>query len=459
MKNRIPAKPNPVILSAYLFAVCLFLGPTEPAAGQTQGDNAVYDASSNCSNSSQCIPSPAFVDASVLFQTDICNTIYKILKGDIPSGYIPGGVIDARGITTPQTCANSPWYNGSVYLANKPATILLPAGVINIPSRWILPSGTRLIGEGADLTGSQQTVIRCSGALCSSSNAMIQFGGTGTFACPSSLPCTGISVEQLTLDGANNSTNSTVNGIENANSQDQTYVDHVTLWQFLGTGLYIHTSGAQNSGPYTNITYDTNGAASGTAVCVNINGVGGGTHGIRGLTCKSANYSPVAVFLDSSNNSLEDVRIIGFDDGIRIGSLATARSNVLFNILGDTVVGTAVINVIHILNNPTLVSDLSIVGVTNQGGAGTFTIQDGLTGTALRDAQVGMYVLGKQRSNVGYPRFTTSPNAAAWVFNAGSPPMGTGKCATGSLYSDNSSNGGALWVCDRTTAWVQVTTN
>jgi hypothetical protein len=115
--------------------------------------------------------------------------------------------------------------------------------------------------------------------------------------------------------------------------------------------------------------------------------------------------------------------------------------------------------VIHILNNPTLVSDLSIVGVTNQGGAGTFTIQDGLTGTALRDAQVGMYVLGKQRSNVGYPRFTTSPNAAAWVFNAGSPPMGTGKCATGSLYSDNSSNGGALWVCDRTTTWVQVTTN
>lgn len=225
---------------------------------------------------------------------------------------------------------------------------------------------------------------------------MIQFGGTGNFTC-SPAPCTGISVEQLTLDGANNSTASTVNGIENANSQDQTYVDHVTLWQFLGTGLYIHTSGAQNSGPYTNITYDTNGVASSTAVCVNINGVGGGTHGIRGLTCKSANYSPVAVLLDSSNNSLQDVRIMGFDDGIRVGSVAASRSNVLFNVLGGTSEGPilTVINVVHIWNSPTLISDLSLMGVTNLGGSGTHIIADELTGASLSDTQVGMYVLGK----------------------------------------------------------------
>jgi hypothetical protein len=54
----------------------------------------------------------------------------------------------------------------------------------------------------------------------------------------------------------------------------------------------------------------------------------GSLYGATGLTCRSANYSQVAVLLDSSNNSLEDVRLMGFDDGTRIGSLATAQSNV-----------------------------------------------------------------------------------------------------------------------------------
>jgi hypothetical protein len=452
--NQTRLKLNCVLLGSYLFAGCLLLALTKPAEAQAQGDNAVYNSSGNCSTNSPCIPSQAFVDASVLFQVDICNTIYRILNGQIQSGYIPGGVIDARGVATPQTCASgtSPWFQNNVYLANKPSTILLPAGTIYIPYNWILPSGTRLIGVGTDLAGSQQTVIRCTGALCGPSlHSMIQFGGTSTFACSPS-PCTGISVEHVTLDGANSTT---LTGIENVFSQDQTYVDHVTFWQILATGLYIHLA-AQNSGPYTNITYDTNGAASSTAVCVNINGVGGGTHGVHGLTCKSANYSPVAVFLDSSNNSLEDVRIMGFDDGIRIGSLATAQSNVLFNILGDTVAGAAVINVIHIWNSPSLVSDLSIMGASNQAGGGVITIRDDLTTTHLSEAQVGMYVLGKQLSGVGSPRFTTSPHAATWAFHSGPPPTTgvSGTCATGSLYSDSS--GGGLYVCDRTTTWVLV---
>jgi len=246
--NQTLLKLNWALLGSYLFAGCLLLTLTKPAGGQAQGDNAVYNSSGNCLVSSPCIPSQAFVDASVLFQTDICSTIFGILKGSIGSGYISGGVIDARGITTPQTCSNSPWYNGSIYLANKPATVLLPAGTINIPSTWVLPSGTRLIGQGADLAGTLQTVIRCTGTLCTSSNAMIQFGGTSTFACSPS-PCTGISVEHVTLDGANSTT---VTGIENANSQDQTYVDHVTLWQILGTGLYIHGN-AQNSEEFVTV--------------------------------------------------------------------------------------------------------------------------------------------------------------------------------------------------------------
>jgi hypothetical protein len=108
---------------------------------------------------------------------------------------------------------------------------------------------------------------------------MLQFGaGTGTFACSPS-PCTGIGVEHLQLDG----NNQTLTGIENAQSQEQSYVDDVTLFRVLGKGVYIHGS-AQNSGPYSNIVYDTNGVASSTAICVSIQSVSGGTRGVHGLT-------------------------------------------------------------------------------------------------------------------------------------------------------------------------------
>jgi len=228
---------------------------TCPSVG---GNNTIWGPCLSDHGNVEWAGSPAFIDASPLLQGDICTTIYRILNGTVGS-YTSGAVLDARGISgSALTCPTntSPWFTQSGgYLANKPSTILLPAGTITIPYQWILPSGTRLIGQGTDLEGSQQTVIRCSGSLCSSSNAMIQFGGTGTFACPTS-PCTGISVEHVTLDGVNSTT---VTGIENANSQDQTYVDPVTLWQILGTGLYIHGN-AQNSGPYTNITYDSNSA-------------------------------------------------------------------------------------------------------------------------------------------------------------------------------------------------------
>jgi len=70
--------------------------------------------------------------------------------------------------------------------------------------------------------------------------------------CPSSV-CTGTSVENLTLDGLAQS----VDGIINQYAQNNSYVDHVRIYQILGTGLNISTTGANNSGPYSNILFDT----------------------------------------------------------------------------------------------------------------------------------------------------------------------------------------------------------
>jgi hypothetical protein len=158
--------------------------------------------------------------------------------------------------------------------------------------------------------------------------AMISFGLSSL--CTSG--CTGISVENLTLNGEGQS----IDGIDNGFSQDSSYVDHVGLYQIRGTGLLVESS-ANNSGPYSNTAFDTGSFAGvGSTVCAPINRLSG-TQGVHGLSCTSESTDAnAAVLLDSFNNLLEDVRIAGFYDGICVGANANAQSNVLINIIGDT---------------------------------------------------------------------------------------------------------------------------
>jgi hypothetical protein len=268
--------------------------------------------------------------------------------------------------------------------------------------------------------------------------AMISFGLSSL--CTS--PCAGISVENLTLNGQGQS----IDGIDNALAQDSSYVDHVSLFRIRGTGLAI-SGNANHSGPYSNITFDLGGdAPTSSTVCASINGLTS-THGIHGLTCISeSNDAPAAILLDSSNNSLEDIRIVGFYDGIRVGANANAQSNVLVNIIGDTLPGSAPcpIRVVHIFNVGNMVSDLSIMGLANIAGPCQDSLWDDLTGTHLADTSVGMYALGEQASG-GYSRFTTSPHVATWA--AGSGPVGGACPSPGSLYSNTNPNPTALYVC------------
>jgi len=70
-----------------------------PAAAQT-GYNAVYNSSGNCTSTSGCTPSPAFIDASQFTASgrDFCGVLNRILN---PQNHIlmsVRGVIDARGL-------------------------------------------------------------------------------------------------------------------------------------------------------------------------------------------------------------------------------------------------------------------------------------------------------------------------------------------------------------------------
>lgn len=158
----------------------------------------------------------------------------------------------------------------------------------------------------------------------------------------------------------------------------------------------------------------------------------------------------MAVYLDSSNNSIGDVRIAGFSEGVLVGSQSAAQSNVLRNIEGDTNNSgvLAPIYVVYVPNSSNTVSDLSMMRVTNLGtGGGIYSIYDARTLTYLQDTYVAMYALGKSTPD-GYSRFTTSPNAATWVVGSSAP---SGPCAPGSIYSDTGS--GALYVCVYSSGW------
>jgi hypothetical protein len=117
-----------------------------------------------------------------------------------------------------------------------------------------------------------------------------------------------------------------------------------------------------------------------------------------------------AVYLDASNNSIQDVTIDGFYDGVLVGLNNSAVSNVLTNIVGDTTrhLTTKPVNTVHIAPGTGFtVQELSIMGIS--GVTGNYTLYDELTMAHLTDPTVAIYALGKSANN-GYARFTTSPS-------------------------------------------------
>jgi hypothetical protein len=272
--------------------------------------------------------------------------------------------------------------------------------------------------------------------------------------------CFHITVEDLTLNGGGQA----IDGILNVDSQELTYAKRINFLNFAGTGLQVgapcnNMSGcnyyaqAQNSGPYEQLTY------SGSGACAQI--YGAGTRGIHGITCAGTSSPAAGILLDSSSNSLEDVTVSGYTDGIKIGSMSSSNpvqsaawANAILNVTGSA--GT---NLIHICGSSTCVpllspvapppQDITIFGATSSAGT---TIQDDVTTTMLTDSHVGMYALGEALSSgTGNSRFTTSPNLPAWL--VGTTQLGTGiscpSAAQGSIYSatTGSAINGTLWAC------------
>jgi hypothetical protein len=278
----------------------------------------------------------------------------------------------------------------------------------------------------------------------------------------------GISVEDLTLDGNNLASV----GIINGQAREESYVRGVYLYRIPGIGLQVWNA-ANFSGPYSNITFSNTTSAASSTVCVWIDNVS--TRGVHGLNCTTANGTTTpaaAVILDGDGNSIEDVQIQGFSDGILVGKDNPTQGNVLLNIAG----ATGVTNVIHICgfysagtcpSTPNAVSDLSIMSVATGGSGGaSYSIEDDVSlestaqTTKLSDANVAMYVVGEPvkagGSAVGYSRFSTSPSIPTWVVETSTSSSPPSPCIPGSLLSNTTGTAGkTLWVCTGGT-WTDV---
>jgi hypothetical protein len=423
----------------FTFAVSIVLGLVmpfaRPALAQNPGNNAVY-------NSTTLAGSPAFIDATVLVKGDICGTINSILTGST------GAVVDARGFLPPTVHGSQPCGSNPFSGVSNPSTVLLPASTILLSTPWILPSNTRIIGEG------ENTVLRaCTNSMCVSqfSGDMIDMGSS------SCSPCSGIVVEHVTLDGQSLS----VNGIVNSYAQESSYVNDVAMLNVLSTGLSVVGPGANGSGPYSNINSTCSLSpvcpTSPSPVCVSIQAT---TLGLHGITCvaNSTTTPPqpsAAILLDANNNSIENVHIEGFFDGVLIGSRAAAQGNVLLNVYGGKGAGPLT-NTVEICNpgNPTtycskqsgLVTDLVLLQIESVGDDfknpswSATPILDNVTSTepapyVRANAYVGMYVIGNKNNQApGYSRFTASPGTNYYTTSqSGAPTLAIGATAPGGM--------------------------
>jgi hypothetical protein len=425
-------------------------------SSQTKGENAVWQSSSSK------ITSPAFIDATAYAtdsrctnsSCDICYEIYWILNDYQPVNN-NGFVVDARGVNPGQTqvCSVNPW-SGSQQPTS--SVILLPSGTIQIQTQaaaWVLPGTTRIFGQGRGKTIIQATF---------SSGPIIRMGIMGGG------PVFGVSVADLTLDGQSHTG---VDGIDNIDAEEQSYVQRVAMINIGGTGLYLGVDSgttpgkANHSGPYSDISITVTSIAQ---ACVRIENAE--PRGLHGIVCTAPPGTPpqnshAGIYLGGNNVSIEDVVVSGFADGIYVGSSGSgvftdAQSDVLLNVTGGASVG----NLIHISGNtnssamcPSMfrVCDLTILGATSS--TGTNTIKDDLLppGTTLTDPTVGMYAVGEALSignnNTAYSRFSTSTSANSPTWLVGGSTLSNGSSCTdpGSLYSITTAatSGTTLWGC------------
>jgi hypothetical protein len=188
--------------------------------------------------------------------------------------------------------------------------------------------------------------------------------------------------------------------------QERSQLKRVSIAGFVGPGIGIYTSNAQNGGPFDDlqITSGPTAIVAGTT-CVEVGGTGVGgqpsMRGIRGLTCTNvlttSGTDGIGVDINTQNFSLSDAHFEDYNLGVEIGDLASARGIWLSDITGGNSLGTVVdINVNCYTNSSTCgsfaTSDINVSNVFKSTSMTTFT--DNISNNTATEATLGFYSLG-----------------------------------------------------------------
>jgi hypothetical protein len=463
------------------------VSPTRTAAQGTksQGNKAVWQ------NSISVVGSTVWVDASAYWTPllDLCSVISeKILNSNYGTAFPQGTVIDARGIypgtgNTQIPCTGDP-FSG---LTSPPpsTTILLPSGEIDAGQMWTIPNNTRIIG---DEMGTH--ILAVSGFA---DPYIIQMGGSnksGADLCPTNGYCTSVGIEHVFLNG-NTANEVFVGGIDNQNSQGGSYANDVSMTDVSQTGLKIEAPGGTNSGPYSNLAFnhDKNDQSS-SPICIDVETQ---TQGIHGVTCRgnattAKTSGDVGIKVNASNNTIEDIHIEAYWDGIEVGLSGTVSNVVVSNVTGTETgnISAPTKNTVHLCGghswNPSsfgtcgsnsTVTDITVLHAMNGSGAATTTVVDDVTGNAIVSCGIGngcalplstaIYALGEpdggSTNNPAYSKFVSSPATPNGNYNGSSyiPTWGVGTkvpagmtptCSPiGAIYSQTNATGKSVFVC------------
>ena len=405
-----------------------------PVLAQTVTGNAGQPLVYNPNVANTAVSSPAYFDAYIgtggaSGGTDICTRISSAWNLALATG-ISSAVIDARGFTGAWTCNNSvgPFAPAS---GKTPHGVLLLGNVdIATSLTWTVPTQTELRGIGSGgASGSPaafNSIIHNSGTT---NIPLVQMGpSTGG-------PYFGVVVAYLTVD-CHNVAGCT--GILNNESEENSAVFHVQIWDAPAVGLHVsayNTSdsthpAATNSGPYQHIEIAYKICPCTTAIGIQVDGPGSTISGaasarvvreFNDITVSGGGAALNACGNGSSNSGIAlGMEVYGVStsftnshieyvcNGLVIGTSSASLCStyggscdthgvLVSNVsIGTLTGGGSAVAVGNPSNAAPLSADITVMGVSN-GASSSATLQDNTTGASLsyaKDPTVGFYALG-----------------------------------------------------------------
>ena len=427
--------------------VALSLVPSPSALAQTKGQPLVATGGSVTNAES----SPAYIDAVVFSSSgDMCARIAAAWTELLVTEGFTAGVVDARGFTGDQTCTSNPFT-----VSGKTPHGLLLLGDVSIATSvtWVVPTQTELrgIGHGGGYgSGSGYNTIISAGTAAGSwtlpaGEPVLKMGPDGS----GNGPWFGVKISDLTVDCKGQSG---CTGILNDESEENSVVDQVQIWDAPAYALHVSTfdsgntssPGATNSGPYRNVyvsyTALCSNCSTASTVGIEVDGLGSTNAGKATrefdaitVTGHGNGYIANGMVICGVSTAFTNSHIEYTTTGIEIGAGgACETSNSGFDThnvkISNVTIGTLTggSNQVAVLlgapSNSPPTGDVEIFGISN-GIAAAKTLVDNVTGvanlTSTTDPFLGVYAVGHCPTtgcagSDPYPALITTSATVGW---------------------------------------------